>query len=113
MARNGKCTPIGAWNLLKDGEWHALSEIKEKLGSDGTKRTRELRTREYGEWDVETGYPSDVAELIESGKLPKDKSYRRIKPEQLADPAQEHDWGREQPLWLHRVNIAHRKESNR
>lgn len=47
------CSPFEAFNILLDGNWHHVNELKARCGANGDRRARQLRTREYGSWTLE------------------------------------------------------------
>jgi hypothetical protein len=76
-------SPFDAFNILKDGNWHSVDELKAKCGINGDKRARELRGVAYGSFDVECATYSEMATILNSLGLPKSSSYYRIRPDEL------------------------------
>lgn len=60
MRRNASSSPYAAYQLMKDGRAHSLDEIWKKLGPNGARRIRELRSRRFGGFDVVAGLTDGV-----------------------------------------------------
>lgn len=81
-SKQPRCTVQIVFKILMDGEWHEGKAIDGTTQGHGTKRVRELRTKEWGKWNV----------IAKRGKhvpgVPSEKSndwFYRIDPKELEE----------------------------